>query len=239
MSIRHMEDLKKIRPIIMFLMENSDDVLSELTTASVGGLHTCEPVECDKDRMLVDLMSTAMVIDATSTKSSGLGMLSTFSDEGSDASGGNSPFVRPGLLVSIPTLQSSTAISTALDGSISMDTDSNDDHRKPLAPSSSYSDGEWKLLHALVCNQMAKFLDLDEVETARFSAREAASGNYCSIMQAWAAKVATAASATSPMKTDISSVPVSPSSSIGSMNRANAMQKSSSRRTFRRKMVAD
>jgi hypothetical protein len=63
---------------------------------------------------------------------------------------------------------------------------------------------------------------------------------YHSIMQAWTARVATAATNSSPSKTDLSSVPVSPSSSsIGSLQKQLNMQKSSARRSHRRKMVAE
>lgn len=87
---------------------------------------------------------------------------------------------------------------------------------------------------------MATFLEMDESGAAQFTAYEAASDSYCSVMQAWSAKQVTATLNTaSPIKADISNVPVSPSSSIGSLNRATAMQKSTSRRSYRRKMVAD
>lgn len=63
--------------------------------------------------------------------------------------------------------------------------------------------------------------------------------SYCSVMQAWGAKQIVVVQNPSPMKADLSSVPVSPSSSIGSLNRAASLLKSSSRRSYRRKMVAD
>lgn len=66
-----------------------------------------------------------------------------------------------------------------------------------------------------------------------------AGDTYHTIMQAWTARVATAATTASPSKADLSSVPVSPSSSsIGSLHRLN-LQKSSARRSHRRKMVAE
>ncbi len=59
-------------------------------------------------------------------------------------------------------------------------------------------------------------------------------------MQAWSARVSTSATNSSPSKADLSSVPVSPSSSsIGSLHRQLSLQKSSARRSHRRKMVAE
>jgi hypothetical protein len=62
-----------------------------------------------------------------------------------------------------------------------------------------------------------------------------------SLVQAWTARVNTPCVTASPSKADLSSVPLSPSphhGSIGSMNKA-GLQKSSARRSHRRKMVAE
>lgn len=82
-------------------------------------------------------------------------------------------------------------------------------------------------------------MDFDERETAQFLVKEASGDTHHTIMQAWTARASTIGSISSPSKPDFSSVPVSPAaSSIGSMNKLN-MQKSTARRSYRRKMVAE
>ena len=86
---------------------------------------------------------------------------------------------------------------------------------------------------------MANFLTFDEKDTSSFIAKEAAGDTYHSVMQAWTARVALAATTTSPVKADLSSVPVSPSSSSIGSRVGNGMMKSAARRSHRRKMVSE
>ena len=70
MSIRHMEDLRKIRPVISFIMENYDEIFTDElgpaspiksynSTRDLGGLTN------DKTEDISNLMSSSMVIDTT------------------------------------------------------------------------------------------------------------------------------------------------------------------------------
>lgn len=69
MSIRHMEDLRKIRPVISFIMENYDEIftdgLSPMTPTKGGlapiGLGT---FSYDKTDDISNMMSSSMVIDS-------------------------------------------------------------------------------------------------------------------------------------------------------------------------------
>ena len=70
MSIRHMEDLRKIRPVISFIMENYDEIFTDElgpaspiksynSTRDLGGLTN------DKTEDISNMMSSSMVIDTT------------------------------------------------------------------------------------------------------------------------------------------------------------------------------
>ncbi len=106
--------------------------------------------------------------------------------------------------------------------------------------------------------RVSNFLELDEKDTFSFVSKEASGSyvdflsivrfydfvlilgdSYHSVMQAWTARVALAASSPSPVKADLSSVPVSPSSSSIGSRAANNLQKSAARRSHRRKMVSE
>lgn len=139
MSIRHMEDLKRIRPIIMFLMGNSEEVLKDVQAgASFRQLNGLPSVPEDKDKMLAEMMTSAMVIDIGSKS-----VLSAFSDEGGEAAASTAPFIRPpGLLVSIPTLQTASA---SQEQPTSMELDSADEVKRPVVTNNAYSDSEWRV----------------------------------------------------------------------------------------------
>ena len=108
MSIRHMEDLKKIRPVISFLIENYDDIFT-------FDLHPQQQQGGAVDSLAFSL-SSSMLVDATCASptkqlfNGDIGMLSPGSgssyrgggEQSPQSSGGERGFSRPNLLVMIP-----------------------------------------------------------------------------------------------------------------------------------------
>lgn len=139
MSLRHMEDLKKIRPVVLFLIENYGDIFSVIRSyvksttfePKVNPSPVVETVETE--RKLSDMMASAMVIDVPSKADE--------SKAQDDAN--NFSFVKPNLLVMIPTLQTSE-ISTPCDVEVEGD-------KMIVAPFQPYSDTEWKVSLFLSC----------------------------------------------------------------------------------------
>lgn len=131
-----MEDLKKIRPVILFLIENYSDMFSVIRAyvkstifeakSTATSATTVEATETD--RKLSDMMASAMVID----------VIPKNEDFKATEDGGTMGFVKPNLLVMIPTLQTSE---------ISTPCDVETEGEKPVvAPFQPYSDAEWKVI---------------------------------------------------------------------------------------------
>lgn len=163
MSIRHMEDLKRIRPVVMFLMGNSEDVLKDVQGAAPReSFSGDESAIEDKDNMLAEMMTSSMVIDSSSKPMMGL-TLATFSDEGSESSNseGIVPFIRPpGLLVSIPSVPAinlpvSTSTTSFPNDTNAMELESSEETKRPTVPASPYNDSDWKVrvTHLMIYNQ--------------------------------------------------------------------------------------
>jgi hypothetical protein len=151
MSIRHMEDLKKIRPVILFLIENHSELftlnrfpnLSNTSSGTVSGnVSGKSPLDIvtfdlDKTGVLSDMMASAMVIDSTH-KAQMVDQPAKSSDHHAVT---EFPFVKPNLLVMIPT-GGSAASDTSTSSSVEMEADD----KPTTAPAShSYSDSEWKV----------------------------------------------------------------------------------------------
>lgn len=78
MSIRHMEDLRKIRPVISFIMENYDEIftdgLSPLTpTKSDNTANRLGSFSYDKTDDISNMMSSSMVIDSGVLRAASIG----------------------------------------------------------------------------------------------------------------------------------------------------------------------
>jgi hypothetical protein len=133
MSIRHMEDLKKLRPVIAFFIENYLDIFTVVRNASTK-LSTSESPSIELSVPSLDrsnsVSETASMIVDCSTK------------EGSEESKSRSndpAFARPNLLVMIPSTNPN-----AMDTSHDSDTDSE------KSVGSSYSDNEWRVSHSFI-----------------------------------------------------------------------------------------
>lgn len=213
MSLRHKEDLNKIRPVILYLVENYADIFTFTRSFHMGS----SAFSIDKDSreaMLSDMMATAMVIDPSSKSASGLEVRFISSDtSGSEDDAGAShsmPFIKPSLMLSIPgggaaaggnsTLTSSNS-SLGLPASLSFSSlsggGSSDDNDSTSSSSSSamatkdwsYSDNDWKIFHALVCHKVSRFLDFNDRERQEYMQAEAEGDGHHAVMQAWTAKV--------------------------------------------------
>lgn len=217
MSIRHMEDLRKVRPVISFIIENCDEVFvdglqplpfpyngsggdNSLSPSIMGGRHLTNQVSLgfgsfvdgivsDPERGdggdISTMMSTAMVIDTSSSSSGG-------SKSGSEGKGGDNasvssmddgssvgsnedkdgavqpPSKRPHLIVSVP------STSVGADGPpVSSPTNAAASAAAASAPTTTtasvevdplqhYSDTEWNVLEALITSKSALFLDFDD-----------------------------------------------------------------------------
>lgn len=118
MSIRHAEDLKKIRPVMSFIIENYDDIFYGLSSSKASVLSP------SLDR-ISNMMSTSMVVDPVATKREDL------SSSSNDSADGLSSFdmLRSSLMVVIPSSVGGGDVSVDLDG------------KHPEA----FSDAEWNV----------------------------------------------------------------------------------------------
>lgn len=196
MSLRHKEDLNKIRPVLLFLVENYADIFTFTRSFHMGS----NAFSIDKDSreaMLSDMMATAMVIDPSSKSNSGLEVrfISSDTSGSEDESSGihSMPFVKPSLMLSIPgsgnnlstsggnfmssnsSLGTTTSFTSLSAGSSYDDNDS----VTSVASSSvlplkdwSYSDNDWKIFHALVCHKVSRFLDFNDHERQEYMQAE-------------------------------------------------------------------
>ena len=130
MSLRHMEDLKKIRPVILFLIENYSEMFSPIRIPSkpqeVKPLPIVETVEAE--RKLSDMMATAMVIDVAPK----------IEEPKVPDDKISLPFIKPNLLVMIPTLQTSESLALP-------EAEPETDKAIVATPFQPYSDTEWKV----------------------------------------------------------------------------------------------
>lgn len=112
MSLRHKEDLNKIRPVVLFLIENFTDIFTftksfHVSSSAFGNMVIAQDA---RDAMLSDMMTSAMVIDSgnsAKSNSSGLEVRFISSDasgsEDDSSSSSSMPFIKPSLMLSIPT----------------------------------------------------------------------------------------------------------------------------------------
>lgn len=212
MSLRHKEDLNKIRPVILYLVENYADIFTFTRSFHMGS----SAFSIDKDSreaMLSDMMATAMVIDPSSKSASGLEVRFISSDtSGSEDDAGAShsmPFIKPSLMLSIPgngaaaggnsnltssnsslTGPASLSFSSLSGGGSSDDNDSTSSSSSAMTTKDwSYSDNDWKIFHALVCHKVSRFLDFNDRERQEYMQAEAEGDGHHAVMQAWTAKV--------------------------------------------------
>lgn len=258
MSLKHMEDLKKVRPVILFMVENFVDIFSftksfrgHLLPAPLPGEHTTDAMPSPGQGSGRPAAGFGLSLGIGSLSLSGNG-LHTSSDE--DSSNPSFPFVKPSLLVSIPS--SNNDAPPAIPDSELMETSEGGKAAGHLSKGEVYSDQEWKVFHGLICLKVSNFLSLSESETNQFLSIELSGDSYYNAMQAWTAKQALVASGSlnigSPCKPDLSTVPPSPknTSSItsltpGSSSSSTAVSslisyaKSLTRRNKRRKLVSE
>lgn len=139
MSIRHMEDLKRIRPVILFLIENYDEVFllnrfsSFYSPGKISHASSSDFNDVDyTSGMLSDIMASAMVIDSHKAQ---------MVDAKTDSASTEFPFMKPNLLVMIPSGGASGGSEVSSNSSVEMESD----HEKPQTLGHSYSDNEWKV----------------------------------------------------------------------------------------------
>ncbi len=190
MSLRHKEDLNKIRPVILFLIENYTDIFTFTRSFHMG--HSAFSIDKDsREAMLSDMMASSMVIDPSSKSSSGLEVRFISSDtSGSedDASHSHSlPFVKPSLMLTIPGNNQNSSGSSLGSGNSSLAPinlsfsslsggSSADENDIALSTASEkdwqYSDSDWKIFHALVCHKVSRFLDFKDNEHQEYMQAE-------------------------------------------------------------------
>lgn len=183
MSIRHMEDLKNIRPIITFMIENYaeifvrkvDDGAYKSLFAHDGSVRSTRSDSGDLEISAVSAsMSTAMLLEASAAKSSPnssprmpplcLSAVTGSSAESlsqSAADSGSSTGLgffanRPDLKVFVPPLK---ALETVDSDSLGLDMESD-----PTVQQYSYSENEWKIFEGLLCAKINTFIDPDDVD---------------------------------------------------------------------------
>lgn len=258
MSLRHKEDLNKIRPVVLFLTEHFQELFTFAKSFRVDGFGSGNSFQAsighDKTDLISEMMTSAMVIDTTPTNhpEKGLSSMETYSDE--EGNGAFGLFLRPNLMLSIPPAISTSA---SLEGTSMDDSDALNQSAGNLSGSSvQHSDHEWKVFHALVFHNTARFFQLDDKETSQLLANECGSDGHHAVMQAWTAKL----SIPSPLRSSSSSSDNSnsngtlnsqlpPSSSSSSpanshslmmkVKAGSPMSKSIGRRNRRRKMVSE
>lgn len=156
MSIRHMEDLKRARPVVSFLVENYDDIFFNLAPLRAAQTPMSPG---DSGRGLSG--SHSMLIDppapfspAVMSPKSPSGSVSSRSGDESSSSGGGGDrsfhLVRPNLLVMIPPAGGAAPDSLSLE----VDVDGYGGGKQP--PGRHYSDAEWNVsssacLHVVHC----------------------------------------------------------------------------------------
>ncbi len=131
MSLRHMEDLKKIRPVILFLIENYADVFfpykptNSYPSPYVTMTGPQFSVAMDQQPIAANV-SAPMVLDVSMDESK------------QPEQGSGFPFIKPNLLVMIPSLHAPNSEGNV----VSEDSDSDKSQGGQLR---SYSDTEWKV----------------------------------------------------------------------------------------------
>jgi hypothetical protein len=265
MSIRHMEDLKKIRPVILFLIENHSDIFAvNRFSASFVDNRDNDNIITDKTGLLSDIMASAMVIDSSTQRSQSaaddhnklsitISPPSVSADQTPHSDTSHPSYAKPNLLVLIPTPPTNS--DTASTSSAEMDADSGSANAgtgsltggESKSLTHSYSDTEWKVLFALVNSKVANYMEFEEKETAEFVNNEISSDLHHVFMQSWTARMTALLAAmanpvvNSASKGDSADMNSS-TSSIGLGNKSgsnHALSKSYARRLHRRKMVAD
>jgi hypothetical protein len=239
MSLRHKEDLNKIRPAILFLIENYGDIFTFTKSFHMG--HNASAMNKDsRDAMLSDMMTSAMVIDPSNKSTSGMDVRFISSDTSEDDIGGAAnvmPFVKPSLMLSIPGsnqgisgLSSSSSVFNPSSLSFSSQSSGGSSDENDLVSSGhinnigmkdwQYSDSDWKVFHALVCHKVSRFLDFSDNERQEYMLAEAEGDGHHAVMQSWTAKVNFAAhnNQLTANKLDSSGMPPSTSSSGQSPN---------------------
>lgn len=105
MSIRHLEDLKKIRPVMSFIIENYDDIFYGLSSSKAS---VASP---SLDR-ISNMMSTSMIVDPAPVKRDDL------SASSNDSADGLSSFdlLRSSLMVVIPSAVGGGDVSVDMEG---------------------------------------------------------------------------------------------------------------------------
>jgi hypothetical protein len=216
MSLRHKEDLNKIRPAILFLIENYGDIFTFTKSFHMG--HNAFAMDKDsRDAMLSDMMTSAMVIDPSNKSTSGMEVRFISSDTSEDDIGGGTamPFVKPSLMLSIPGINqginstsginlssnSSAFIPSSLSFS-SLSSGGSSDESDLISSTNintigikdwQYSDSDWKVFHALVCHKVSRFLDFSDNERHEYMQAESEGDGHHAVMQSWTAKVNLAA----------------------------------------------
>lgn len=179
MSLRHMEDLKKIRPIVLFLMENCHDIFDGLSSKNPNPNYGMSKTpKSNKEALILKYYQDQSTTSSSSTPKSpppGVPRLNLSIDfnKTSETSEG---FIKPNLLVTIPNSSSDDGSDSSITSSSANSTSSDINHK-------SYSDNEWKILHALINYRVSSFTSLTEKETAFFISNENQNESYFSAMQ--------------------------------------------------------
>jgi hypothetical protein len=166
MSIRHMEQLKKIRPVILFLIENYADVffpfVPAATTIGVAGATalasplvttTTTTGGLPSSPSAVSIVGSPVRPIASGGADGPIGLMGLSLDckplggeetgSGGSGGGGCGAFIKPNLLVVIPVLQTGAAAAAAASCESGSEGESESD--KSSNNVLSYSDTEWKV----------------------------------------------------------------------------------------------
>lgn len=214
MSILHMEDLKVIRPVILFLMENYSDLFilkrpAQTPRSSVQSLDGMNDAE--REGALSDMMATAMVIDPLNSQRNSM----------DEVKFGEMKESKSDLLISTTNSTNQSLLGEAID----LESD------KLLSTSNEYTDSDWKSLLSLINLRVCSFLSFDDQLTNDLIAKDASGDTYHIAMESYSAKIALDSSLTNQGADgpgSSSSGKITPSTVLSQM-----------RRNHRRKLVAE
>eukprot|EP01034_Spumella_vulgaris_P025121 gene25121-31538_t len=243
MSIRHMEDLKKIRPVISFIIENYDDLfvfdlkpiksyaaaVSRSRNPSItGGIHGLSTTFSTSMSMMVD-------VPAPLTKQfSGSQVPDPVSPVNDHKSFG---LIRPAnLLVMIPPSSSSSDLSLDMD----VEGGGGTQGGAVQQPGHHYTDAEWNILEAMILGQVCVFVDSDigkDVDVHRIYSTESGANSPSPKSLFNTASPTRSSSSSSAGK--LGTAAGNGNGSSGNLFRTTAPLEASTKVNQRRKMVAD
>eukprot|EP01038_Epipyxis_sp_PR26KG_P008715 gene8715-11776_t len=232
MSIRHAEDLKKIRPVVKFLLEFYDDIFSNLPSPINMQSSSSQAIKLNGTNSTSIIQKD--IISSTKNTTINLGRLSEASVEGDVGSPQPLNLLVPG---SPP-----TSLSSVLNLGLRLDLDFDGSSVKgntntSVNQFSIYSEYDWKVFESLIFNRVNGFLGVTDVEFKSGRSRYSSSESILSNSGRLSVDMTGDNSGSTAMT--LQSRPSTPQDQNDNKNSINQFDKSKANRGKRRKMVSD